>query len=163
MTYEPQNIYESQNITDKETGAYEPALDAEAPAATDAASAAGEAPIDDDEAPADEAAIRFVPAADSGSASGGAGLPGKAVPSEDQRWHDILVSFVDDPRSSLKAATEVVREDASAFVALLGRWQESLPGAAPDDRDAETEKMRQALVIYRDVSRQLVTSMRSLG
>src|SRR6185312_11107901 len=87
-----------------------------------------------------------------------------------ERWHDILVGFIDDPRGSVAEAAELVEADVSALIALLSRrlsrrreaiaqtWQveSSDPGAA-------TENLRLALRDYREFSKQIAASRRALS
>ncbi len=80
----------------------------------------------------------------------------------DQRWHDVLANFVDDPRGSVLAATELVVNDVSAFVAVLDQRRKSMLNAPPEDHAANTEDLRQAAATYRDISKQLTASTQAL-
>ena len=81
-----------------------------------------------------------------------------ASSAHDQRWHDVLANFVDDPRGAVLAAIELVVNDASAFVAVLDQRRKSMLNAPPGDRTAATEDLRQAAATYRDISKQLTAS-----
>ncbi len=74
---------------------------------------------------------------------------------DDQRWHDVLANFVDDPRGAVLAATELVVNDVSAFVAVLDQRRKSMLNAPPEDHAANTEDLLQAAATYRDISKQL--------
>jgi hypothetical protein len=196
MTAEP----EPRDVTDNETGEYDPAVGSQAPrtvpprtvpprmvppmTASPADDALvdgdldddldddldeGDLAVDDDDVvilrtdEVDEVEPGSVIADQAGSPEAPDTPEAPVATPEGERWHEILAGFVDDPRSSLQAASEIVKDDASAFVALLGRWEESLTDQAQGDRGGETEKMRQALVIYRDISKQLAASTKALG
>ena len=96
------------------------------------------------------------------------GIPGEdaaasgASSTHDQRWHDVLANFVDDPRGSVLAATELVVDDVSAFVAVLDQRKKSMLNAPPEDHAAATEDLRQAAATYRDISKQLTASIQAL-
>ena len=85
-----------------------------------------------------------------------------ASSAHDQRWHDVLANFVDDPRGSVLAATELVVNDVSAFVAVLDQRRKSMLNAPPEDHAANTEDLRQAAATYRDISKQLTASTQEL-
>jgi hypothetical protein len=85
-----------------------------------------------------------------------------ASSARDQRWHDVLANFVDDPRGSVLAATELVVNDVSAFVAVLDQRRKSMLNAPPEDYPANTEDLRQAASTYRDISNQLTASTQAL-
>lgn len=86
----------------------------------------------------------------------------RASSAHDQRWHDVLANFIDDPRGSVLAATELVVDDVSAFVAVLDERKKSMLDAPPEDRAATTEDLRQAAVAYRDISKLLTASTQAL-
>ena len=79
--------------------------------------------------------------------------PGDSVISA-QRWREILVAFVDDPRGSVKMASDAVDEAIDEFVssvwarqrALASSWQGIEPG---------TEQLRTALLDYRTLWHQV--------
>lgn len=80
----------------------------------------------------------------------------------DQRWHDVLANFIDDPRGSVLAATELVVDDVSAFVAVLEQRKKSMLNAPPGDDAGRTEDLRQAAAAYRDISKLLTASTQAL-
>jgi len=83
-------------------------------------------------------------------------------PAHDQRWHDVLANFIDDPRGSVLAATELVVDDVSAFIAVLDQRKKRMLNAPPEDRAASTEDLRQAAAAYRDISKLLTASTEAL-
>jgi hypothetical protein len=85
-----------------------------------------------------------------------------ASSAHDQRWHEVLASFIDDPQGSVLAATELVVDDVSAFVAVLDQRKKSMLNAPPEDRAATTEDLRQAAATYRDISKLLTASTQAL-
>lgn len=85
-----------------------------------------------------------------------------ASSAHDQRWQDVLANFVDDPRGSVLAATELVVNEVSAFVAVLDQHRKSMLNAPPEDRAASTEDLRQVAATYRDISKQLIASTQAL-
>lgn len=85
-----------------------------------------------------------------------------ASSAHEQRWHDVLAHFIDDPRGSVLAATELVVEDVSAFVAVLEQRKKSMLNVPPEDRAATTEDLRQTAATYRDISKLLTASTQAL-
>lgn len=102
---------------------------------------------------AEDPGIQVVPA--DAAASG-------ASSAHDQRWHDVLANFVDDPRGAVLAATELVVDDVSAFVAVLDQRKKSMLNASPEDHAVATEDLRQAAATYRDISKLLTASTQAL-
>jgi hypothetical protein len=68
--------------------------------------------------------------------------------SADERWHEILTMFVDDPRSSVELAAGLVDDSAEALVMFVQERQHALLSTWQGD-DAGTEQMRVALQGYR--------------
>jgi hypothetical protein len=68
--------------------------------------------------------------------------------SADERWHEILTMFVDDPRSSVELAAGLVDDSAEALVVFVQERQRALLSTWQGD-DAGTEQMRVALQGYR--------------
>ena len=89
-------------------------------------------------------------------------VSGSTSSAHDQRWHDVLANFIDDPRGAVLAATELVVDDVSAFVAVLDERKKSMLTAPPGDHAATTEDLRQAAATYRDISKQLTASTQAL-
>jgi cytoskeletal protein RodZ len=71
-----------------------------------------------------------------------------ATASESTRWHEIQVTFVDDPRSAVELAAGLVDDSSQALVAFVKEQQDSLR-AAWRGEDAGTEELRVALQHYR--------------
>jgi hypothetical protein len=91
-----------------------------------------------------------------------AGASAGSSSAHDQRWHDVLANFVDDPRGAVLAATELVVNEVSAFVAVLDQRRKSMLNAPPEDYPVSTENLRQVAAAYRDISRQLIASTQAL-
>jgi len=147
----------------------DPAPDASAPAAS---APAGLAP--DASAPADLAPDASAPAASApgapapaGSAPAGPapagpapGAPARAAPApadpataglapaDGARWSEILVTFVDDPRGSVKLAADAVDAAAEEFATAVRTRQASI-ASSWQGGDADTERLRTALRDYR--------------
>jgi len=81
---------------------------------------------------------------------GVADVPDAGSPSAcaDERWHEILTMFVDDPRSSVELAAGLVDDSAEALVTFVQERQHALLSSWQGD-DAGTEQMRVALQEYR--------------
>ena len=65
-----------------------------------------------------------------------------------QRWSEILVSFVDDPRGSVQLAADAVDEAIDAFVNSVRATQRVL-ASSWEDTGTGTEQLRTALRDYR--------------
>jgi hypothetical protein len=117
---------------------------------------------------AEDPGIQVASADEMGAAGVIAEIPGDdtagsgASSAHDQRWHDVLANFVDDPRASVLAATELVVKDVSAFVAVLDERRKNMLNAPPKDHTASTEDLRQVAATYRDISKQLTASTEAL-
>ena len=105
--------------------------------------------------PDDQSVIAGIPGGDAAVAG--------AASAHDERWHDVLANFVEDPRGSVLAATELVVNDVSAFVAVLDQRRKAMLNAPPEDQAASTEDLRQAAAAYRAISKQLTASTQALG
>jgi hypothetical protein len=79
-------------------------------------------------------------------APGGARVSAPGVTRE--RWSEILATFVDDPRGSVKLAADAVDSTVEEFVASVRARQAAL-AAAWQRGDAGTEQLRTALRDYR--------------
>jgi hypothetical protein len=86
------------------------------------------------------------PAAEPGSAP--AAPVARDSTSPGTRWQGIQAMFVDDPRSSLELAADLVGDSAETLVVSVREQQHSLLSAWQGD-DAGTEEMRTALQQYR--------------
>ena len=88
-----------------------------------------------------------------------------ASSTHEERWHDVLANFVDDPRGSVLAATDLVVNDVSTFVAVLDQRRKSMLNAPAEGHGGTTEDLqdlRQAAATYRDISKQLTASIQLL-
>ena len=74
--------------------------------------------------------------------------------STSMRWHEILSTFVDDPRSSVELAAGLVDDSIQTLIASLKEQQDSLL-AAWHDEDAGTEELRTAVQHYRALGNRL--------
>jgi hypothetical protein len=72
----------------------------------------------------------------------------------DTRWHEILATFVDDPRSSVELAAGLTGDRAEALVRSVRERQHSLLSTWQGD-DAGTEQLRITLQQYRAFCSQL--------
>lgn len=95
-------------------------------------------------------------------AAGAAEEPEPSPTSTDDRWHAVLVGFVDDPRGSVEEARALIDEDIAAHVALLARRREAMHAAWQAHEDADTEALRVALVKYRDLRKRLADLVSAL-
>jgi len=71
-----------------------------------------------------------------------------------QRWSEILVAFVDDPRGSVKMAADAVDEAIDEFVNSVRARQHDL-AATWQGAGADTEQLRTALREYRRLGRRV--------
>ena len=89
---------------------------------------------------------------------------------DDDRWREILVGFIDDPRGSVALGAELVEEEVTALIALLSRRlarrreaiAETWRTERTSDPDSATEDFRLALRDYREFSRQIAASRKAL-
>ncbi|WP_211718507.1 hypothetical protein [Nocardiopsis sp. MG754419] len=72
-----------------------------------------------------------------------------------ERWNELQIGFVDDPRSAVLEADALAAEVASAVVAALEERRTALRTAWEDADNADTEVLRLALRDYRSFVRQL--------
>jgi hypothetical protein len=89
------------------------------------------------------------------SASGNTGLAGDPERMH-ERWAAIQATFVDDPRGSVAAASELVTEAIAALVASAEQRERGLRGEWERD-GADTEDLRNTLRGYRGLLDRLVT------
>ena len=71
-----------------------------------------------------------------------------------QRWSEILVAFVDDPRGSVKMAADAVDEAIDEFVNSVRARQRAL-ASTWQSAGAETEQLRTALRDYRKLGQRV--------
>jgi len=93
------------------------------------------------------------PGAASEPAAGTAGRPAGAVVTP-QRWSEILVAFVDDPRASVKMAADAVDEAIDEFVNSVRARERGLAATWQSD-GADTEQLRTALREYRKLGQRV--------
>jgi hypothetical protein len=63
------------------------------------------------------------------------------------RWTDIQISFVEDPRASVLAADALIQEIADTLISALDERRSQLAAGWRDESDTET--LRRALWRYR--------------
>jgi hypothetical protein len=83
-----------------------------------------------------------------------AGGPGGDPVQLREQWSAIQSSFVDDPRASVAAASELVNEAITTLVATIAERERSLRGEW-EDGSADTENLRNALRGYRGLLDQI--------
>jgi hypothetical protein len=84
-------------------------------------------------------------------APGAPGAPGSISP---HRWSEILASFVDDPRGSVKMAADAVDSAIEEVVASVRARQRAL-ASAWQGGETDTEQLRIALREYRRFGAQM--------
>jgi hypothetical protein len=102
--------------------------------------------------------VSSVPATASAALNGG----------DDERWHDIVASFIDDPRGSVAEAAELVEADVTALIAMLSRRRDAMGESwqtetSTTQAGGATEDLRLALRSYRDFSKQIAASVKTLS
>ncbi len=45
---------------------------------------------------------------------------------DDERWHEIVAGFIDDPRGSVAEAADLIEADVTALIAALSRHRDAL-------------------------------------
>lgn len=80
---------------------------------------------------------------------------GLEVPGIQDRWKEVQIGFVDDPRSSVVEADALAAEVTEAVVAALEERRTALRAAWDDAEGADTEVLRLALRDYRSFVRHL--------
>jgi hypothetical protein len=134
-------------VIDAETAVKDPALTEAAhdPAVTDVAHEPSAAEVP-------PAAAQVPPAAAPPPAAATApGSPGSVAP---QRWSEILATFVDDPRGSVKMAADAVDSAIEEIVTSVRARQQAL-ASSWQDSGADTEQLRSALREYRSFGAQI--------
>ncbi len=86
---------------------------------------------------------------------------------DDERWHEIVAGFIDDPRGSVAEAADLIEADVTALIAALSRHRDALGETWQADESADpataTEDLRIAMRSYRDFSRQIAASLKALS
>jgi len=86
---------------------------------------------------------------------------------DSQRWHDILLGFIDDPRGSVAEAAELVEAEVTSLIAVLSRRRDAMAENRQAEKSSDagdvTEDLRLALCGYRDFARQLAASLKALS
>jgi hypothetical protein len=85
------------------------------------------------------------------AAAAAPGSPGSIAP---QRWSEILTTFVDDPRGSVKMAADAVDSAIEEIVTSVRARQQAL-ASSWQDSGADTEQLRSALREYRRFGAQI--------
>jgi len=98
--------------------------------------------------PRDEAVTEAQEPAMTGPRDAGQESAIAAAPITPQRWSEIMVAFVDDPRGSVKMAADAVDEAIDEFVNSVRARQHDL-AATWQSAGADTEQLRTALREYR--------------
>jgi len=152
MPADQAGTHDAQTGSPEETGVQEPtAAVAREPVVNDAEEPAVAAPRGEVQEPAMTEAEQ--PGAASEPAAGTAGRPAGAVVTP-QRWSEILVAFVDDPRASVKMAANAVDEAIDEFVTSVRARQRGLAATWQSD-GADTEQLRTALREYRKLGQRV--------
>jgi hypothetical protein len=73
------------------------------------------------------------------------------------QWKQAQAGFVEDPRASVNEAAGVVADAASMLEAAIRERQENLRGEWDGDGKADTETLRQAMLVYRRLLDKLVS------
>lgn len=77
-----------------------------------------------------------------------------------ERWQEALLSFVDDPRASVRQADGILDDAVAQFTEAVRREQERLRAAWREDGAPSTDTLRDALRGYRDFLERLVSTPR---
>jgi hypothetical protein len=108
--------------------------------------------------------------ADTGMTSTGmtsTGMTGTGINGNDERWHDVVAGFIDDPRGSVAEAADLVEAEVTSLIALLSRRRDTLSETWQTEGSSETgsatEDLRLAMRGYREFSSQLAASMKALS
>jgi hypothetical protein len=74
------------------------------------------------------------------------------------QWKQAQAGFVEDPRASVNEAAGVVADAASRLESAIRERQQNLRGEWDGDGNADTEMLRQAMLVYRRLLDKLVAS-----
>jgi hypothetical protein len=75
-----------------------------------------------------------------------------------QRWQDIQVGFVDEPRESVQAADALVAELMQKLTLMFTQERRQLDARWNEGGDVSTEDLRRILQRYRSFFRRLLTA-----
>ena len=98
-----------------------------------------------------------VPVPDGAVPDSGEPLLGAAAALVREEWRQVQASFVDDPRASVTAAAGVVADAAARLESLLRERQRSLRGSWDGNGQADTEALRQLMLMYRKLLTKLIS------
>jgi len=74
------------------------------------------------------------------------------------RWQQVQASFVDDPRTAVKQADELVAATVKRLAEIFADEKAKLEGTWAQGGDADTEALRQALRRYRSFFDRLLSA-----
>jgi len=83
-------------------------------------------------------------------------LPEEFVEDFRKRWDGVQAGFVDEPRTSVRQADELVASAIKRLSENLGEARNNLEGQWARDNDANTEDLRVALKKYRTFFQKLL-------
>jgi len=83
-------------------------------------------------------------------------LPAEHMEQFRSRWDDIQTAFVDDPRSAVERAQDLVASVVAELTSVFDRERENLESAWNRGDSADTEALRVALQRYRAFFRLLI-------
>lgn len=83
-------------------------------------------------------------------------LPRDRMDSLGEQWDDVQAAFVDDPRSAVQRAQQLVADLVSELTQTFARERETLEGQWSRGGDADTEALRVALQRYRSFFNRLL-------
>lgn len=85
-------------------------------------------------------------------------LPDDDLDGYQQRWDDIQVRFIDEPRQSVREADELVDEVTRRIAERFTSSRKDFEERWETDNEPTTEELRQALQRYRDFFKRLVST-----
>jgi hypothetical protein len=137
-------------VIDAETAVKDPALTETAPDTATGAAPGGPGHDPDMTGAPGQPPAAQVPAAAPAAPDGAAAPSGTSA----QRWSEILTTFVDDPRGSVKMAAAAVDSAIDEFVTSVQARQRAL-ASSWQSGDTDTEQLRTALREYRRFAAQV--------
>jgi hypothetical protein len=85
-------------------------------------------------------------------------LPDQEGTAFERRWHEIQVTFVDEPRRSVAEADELVADVMHRLTRTFAEERGRLEGEWERGEDVSTEDLRRALQRYRDFFQRLLAA-----